>query len=263
MRLTFPRARIAPVVAVLASALFFCLAGNLAAAPSVVATTPWTAAFAMAAGVDPGDIHVIAPYELQHPPEYELRATDIALIEDADFMIFAGYEAMVARMRTAIDGDTPVLIQIQTDHSMATIEASVMRIAEAVGIVSVARQNIARIESFLADWRASIPAASRELRVIAHAFQRAILGELGIPVVGTFGPGPLQARQIGELTDAGPDLIVDVWHNPAAGPLRETLPAAEFVALINFPGRDGTRTLIDVLRHKRAELDRALAAALD
>lgn len=262
MRLTSPRARFTPVVAILASTFLLCFAGNAVAAPSVVATTPWTAAFALAAGVDANDIHVLAPYEMQHPPEYELRASDIALIGDADFVIFAGYEAMMERLRRAVDGG-PALVQIQTDHRLSTIRASVMAIAEAAGTVTVARQNIAEIEAFLADWRAGIPPAARDLRVIAHAFQQAILSELQIPVIATFGPGPLQARQIGALTEANPDLVVDVWHNRSAAPLRETIPGAVFVDLINFPGRDGTRTLLDVLRHKRAELDRALAAALE
>lgn len=262
MRLTSVHARIT-VVAILAATFFLGFVGTAIAGPRVVATTPWTAAFAMAAGVDADDIHVLAPYEMQHPPEYELRATDVALIGDADFVIFAGYEAMMERLRRAVDGDGPVLIQIRTDHRLSTITASVMAIAEAAGTVAVARQNIAQIDAFLSDWRASVPPAARELRVITHAVQQAILAELQIPVVATFGPGPLQARQIGELTAADPELVVDVWHNRSAAPLRETIPGAVFVELINFPGRDGTRTLMDVLRHKRAELDRAIAAALE
>ncbi len=108
----------------------------------VVATTPWTAAFALAAGVE--NVRVLAPYEMQHPPEYELRASDVVRV------------------------------------------------------------------------------------------------------------------QIDELTQAAPAVVVDVWHNESAGPLRETVPGAIFVSLINFPGRDGTRTLMDVLQHKRSALTEAV-----
>ncbi|MEX2445010.1 MAG: ABC transporter substrate-binding protein [Alkalispirochaeta sp.] len=226
--------------------------------PRVVATTPWTAAFALAAGVQ--DVHVLAPYEMRHPPEYELRATDVARAQDADLLVFGGYEAMMGRLRDAIGGDSPRLVRIRTDHARETIAESVMKIAQEAGTAAVARENVAEIEEFLDDWRSEIAdSRATEVRVVVHAFQQAIVGELGLEPVGVFGPGPLSARQIGDLTESRPALVIDVWHNEAAAPLHETVPDAVFVSLINFPGRDGTRTLMDVLRHKR----RALATALE
>lgn len=226
--------------------------------PRVVATTPWTAAFAYAAGVE--ELSVLASYEMRHPPEYELRATDIVRVQQADFVIFAGYEAMIGRLRDAIGGPKPALVQIATDHRLSTIEASVMKIAEAAGSVEVARRSIAEIREFVAEWREEV-AGSRigSVRVIAHVHQKPILDELGIETAGVFGPGPLSARQIADLTESGATLVVDVWHNESAAPLRETMPNAVFVSLINFPGRDGTRTLLDVLKHTRSALAEALA----
>ncbi|TVQ40794.1 MAG: hypothetical protein EA384_01930 [Spirochaetaceae bacterium] len=225
--------------------------------PRVVATTPWTAAFVLAAGVR--DVHILAPYEMRHPPEYELRATDVVRAQNADLLVFGGYEAMMGRLREAIGGDSPQMVQIRTDHARETITESVMAIAHHAGTVATARANVAEIIAFLDDWRAEI-ARSRayDVPVVVHAFQQAIVRELGIEPVGVFGPGPLSARQISELTQSRPALVVDVWHNESAGPLRETVPDAVFVSLINFPGRDGTRTLMEVLQHKRRTLAEAV-----
>lgn len=223
----------------------------------VVATTPWTAAFALAAGAD--HVDVLAPYDMQHPPEYELRATDIGRARNADLLIYAGYEAMMGRIGSALGEAAPDMLQIQTDHAQATIEASVMAIAEELGTEEVARARVAELIDFLDEWRGEIDRrGADDLTVITHAFQAPILRELGIEPVGVFGPGPLSAGQIDQLSRRNPDLVVDVWHNQSAAPLRETVPEAEFVALINFPGRDGTRTLMDVLAHKRLTLGAAL-----
>ena len=246
-------------VALLVLTLLAGVVGGLAAqdGPRVVATTPWTAAFALAAGVR--DVHVLAPYEMRHPPEYELRATDVVRAQNADLLVFGGYEAMMSRLRDAIGGDSPRMVQIRTDHARATIAESVMTIALLTGTVGDARTNVAEIVAFLDDWRSEL-AGSRvhDVPVVVHAFQQPIVRELGIEPVGVFGPGPLSARQISELTQSRPALVVDVWHNEAAAPLRETVPNATFVSLINFPGSGGTRTLMDVLQHKR----QALAAAV-
>lgn len=251
--------RTAPAT-LLALLLFLGAATGLAAqdGPRVVATTPWTAAFALAAGVR--DVHVLAPYEMRHPPEYELRATDVVRAQNADLLVFGGYEAMMSRLRDAIGGDSPRMVQIRTDHARITIAESVMTIAQLTGTVADARANVAEIVAFLDDWRAEIARSGLyDLPVVVHAFQQPIVRELGIEPVGVFGPGPLSARQIGELTGSRPALVIDVWHNESAGPLRETVPDAVFVSLINFPGRDGTRTLMDVLRHKRRTLADAVA----
>ncbi len=223
----------------------------------VVATTPWTAAFALAAGAD--HVDVLAPYDMQHPPEYELRATDIGRARNADLLIYAGYEAMMGRIGSALGEAAPEMLQIRTDHARVTIETSVMAIAKELGTEETARARLAEIIEFLDAWRGEIERrGADDLTVITHAFQAPILQELGIEPAGVFGPGPLSAGQIGELTRHNPALVVDVWHNQSAQPLRETVPEAEFVALINFPGRDGTRTLMDVLAHKRLTLGAAL-----
>ncbi len=48
--------------------------------PKVVASTSWVAAFAKLAGAT--DITVIAPSNLQHPPDYDPKASDLEAVAD-------------------------------------------------------------------------------------------------------------------------------------------------------------------------------------
>jgi len=68
----------------------------------------------------------------------------------------------------------------------------------------------------------------------------------------------LEPTQVGQLAGVlNARFIVDNWHNEAAAPLRETMKAARFVSLINFPGPDGTVSLFDVLSDNRTRLKTA------
>ena len=109
---------------------------------TVVATNSWTAAFARAAGAK--NVLVLAPFDMEHPSEYELRVADISVIAHAKVIIFAGYETMVKRLQSGMDLKKEVLLRIDTDYSMATMEKSVMEIAQRLGTEKVALQNIDR-----------------------------------------------------------------------------------------------------------------------
>ena len=62
-----------------------------AASPVVVAATGWAAAFARAAGAE--DVLVIAPENLQHPPDYDPKPSDLMRLRDADFIVLEGSRA--------------------------------------------------------------------------------------------------------------------------------------------------------------------------
>jgi hypothetical protein len=229
--------------------------GSVEETEEVVATTSWTAAFASAAGAE--SIHVLAPYELRHPPEYELAPSDVQRVGEASFVIFAGYERMVERLKDAV-GDGPQLIQITTTYELDTIRSSVRRIASAIGTEEAAERRITEIEEFYADWRAElVNAGLSESRVICHMFQAPLAKELGFEVVGTFGPAPLEATQIRSLSETEVDFIIDNWHNDVGKPLTETMPDTPVVTFVNFPGHEGTRSLLDVLRYNREEFGEA------
>lgn len=226
-------------------------------AQQVLATTPWTAAFAELAGAD--DVDLLAPYEMRHPPEYELRATDLQRIDDADLLVYAGYENMMDRLRDAIGSGATEAVQISTTHTGAAIEEAAMKIAEAIGTVGQARENLERMELFFDEWRAELRELGlHERPVIVHSHQRALFEDLGVEIGGVFGPGPLEAQQIGRLSGSEAVVIIDNWHNEIGQPFAETMPGIPAVSFINFPGREGTRTLSDVLELNRQELRSAL-----
>ena len=238
--------------------------------PRIVATTSWTAAFALAAGAE--NVHVLAPYEMRHPPEYELAPSDIAILTNAEFVIFAGYEGVVPRIKEAIGSDGPQLVQIATDFSAETIESSVLKVAILIGNENFARRSIDEISAFFSDWRDELKLQGLAgAPVVSHAFHRPLAVRLGAEVVGVYGPAPLEARQIVTLSSLSPRLILDNYHNDVGKPLRETMigsasrqdgggessavrKAVAVVEFINFPGAAGTVTLMDVLRENRRRL---------
>ncbi len=219
----------------------------------IVATTSWSAAFVYAAGVE--DVGVLAPYDLRHPPEYEFRPSDVELVGGAGLVVYAGYERMVEKIRSAAGGDGPELLQIVTQYDMATIRDSVVKIAEMTDTLQAAEKNIAEIESFYDDWKNELEEyGAGGIPVVCHAFQRPLIEELGFEVAGVFGPAPLEAREIDELTRSGAELIIDNYHNDVGKPLVETMQTVPAVVFINFPGAENTVSLPDVLRVNRNRL---------
>lgn len=228
----------------------------LAFSQQVVTSTSWTGAFARAAGAE--EVAVLAPYDLTHPPEYELRPGDIRTVMNADLVVYAGYENMVERLLDAAGDADAQALQITTVHSMGAMTASITAIAEAIGTEDAAQASIEEIAAFLGEWSEAVSGYGLdEAPVLVHFHQRALAEQLGMNVAGVFGPGPLEARQIDELTKAEPALIVDNGHNPVAQPIAETTGAPVSV-WFNFPGVEGTRTLLDIFEMNRAALGETL-----
>lgn len=199
----------------------------------IVATNSWTAAFAKMAGLD---AEVLAPSDMTHPPEYELRPSDLKKIKNADFLIFGGYEVMMSTVFESLDKESEQMVQVTTSYDPDTVEASVLAIAKKAGTVDVAKRNIAA-------YRAAITKGQQELKdaglsgktVIVNFHQKPLAEALGFKVLGVFGPQPLSAKQIGELGKTSPSMIIDNVHNPIAAPLEEILKL-DAVVLVNFPG---------------------------
>ena len=230
--------------------------GGEAGADTIVASTEWTAAFARAAGIT--EVTVLAPAASRHPAEYQLRPSDLRAIAGADVLVFAGYEAMAARLQELAPEAT--LLRIDTDYSLPTLRRSLAALQAAGGDPAAVAMSLRAIEAEYAAWRSEL--AERELAgapVLAHRFQVPLASELGFEVAGIFGPLPPQAAAIASLAKLEVALIIDNHHNAVAAPLAEVHEPTPVVELLNFPGAAGTATLLDVIRHNR----RLLAAALD
>jgi hypothetical protein len=222
----------------------------------VVATNSWTAALAAAAGAR--DIVTLAPTGLRHPAEYELKPSDVAMLKGAKLIVTTGFEVMAKRLAEAAGSRRIRVLRIDADYSLETMRTSILAIADILGTQDQARDSIADLETFLSSWK-------QELRddglygapILVHVFQQPLMAELGFTIKGVFGPAPLEAAQIAKLSAEKVTYIVDNWHNEVAAPLRETLPDARYASLINFPGPDDTKTLLDVLSDDRHILSTA------
>ena len=224
----------------------------------VVATTTWTAALATAAGV--ADVVTLAPSDLRHPAEYEMKPSDVTSLRGADLIIASGFEVMAKKLAEAAGSQKIKVLQIGADYSLETMKRSILAIAALTGTEGEARANIAALKSFFTSWKEELRAKGLlGAAVLGHVFQLPLMKELGFTVKGKFGPGPLEAAQIAKLSMEKAAFIVDNWHNEVGSPLRETLPTTRYVSLINFPGPDGTVTLLDVLADNRKRLADAAA----
>ena len=76
----------------------------------------------------------------------------------------------------------------------------------------------------------------------------------GITVTGTFGPEPITASQLAELTGKKPGLVLANAHLPGNNP---DIPGAKRVEIINFPGAD--LDLLTVFRTNANAFTAALA----
>jgi len=146
-------------------------------------------------------------------------------------------------------------VQIQTVNTPKVIRESVQKLARLFGTETEAEKNIEGIERFYAEWRKEVGESGLGgASVVCHAFLAPIAQELGLNVVGTYGPAPLEAVKIAELAGKKPRFILDNWHTDAGKPLIRALPETPVVSFINFPGKDGTKSLLDVLTYNREQL---------
>lgn len=222
------------------------------APPRVVASTAWTAAIAQAAGADV--TAVLAPWELRHPPERDFRPSDIAHVVAADYLVWAGYEQFIRQLMDAADIPADKVVHVQTANNPGHLVPLTRELARRWGTED--RQ--ARWEEHFLEEVARVEAAAAakgtdRIRVVSSGHLKPFLDWLGYDVVATFGFDELTPVRIHELAGLEPHLVVDVWHNPAGEPLAEAA-GVPYVQLINFPGRDGTRTLLDVFRHNAGQL---------
>jgi zinc transport system substrate-binding protein len=226
--------------------------------PKVIASTTWTAAIAMAGGAG-NDILVIAPADLKHPAEYEIKPSDLLAMKGASLVVYGGYEKFAQRILEASDRPDAGL-KLNTDNRPITLIMESRKVAEKLG-TQAAQEKWA--EGFMALAEASrsrvlaslSPPSLPKRRVAAHQYLKVFMTWMGFDVVGTFGPGEPSPAQILEIAKAKPVLIIDNYHSVAGLALAESI-GADYCALINFPGKDGTRTIEDVYRYnERALLD--------
>lgn len=230
------------------------LAAALSAAPifaqSVVASTSWTAAIARAAGAD--DVVVIAPLELKHPPEYEIKPSDLDAVSGASLVVYGGYEKFAKRLVETSGGAGTAELKLNTDNVPATLKAEAKKVADYIGTAAAYEKWAASFDPFAEAMRARVMAAYPDKRVAVQRMLKTYAQWLGFEVVGTFGPGEPSPAVVLELVRLKPALVIDNYHNPSGKPVAESLKAP-IVELINFPGKDGTKSIEDVFAHNERQ----------
>jgi zinc transport system substrate-binding protein len=238
--------------------LFMILIPMGLSAQSVVVTNGWTASFASLAGAE--NVQILAPYEMKHPPEYEISLKEMQMVADADYLIFAGYETMMSRIKVALGDESDLaLIQITTVNSQKMIHESVMKIAVALGTETEAEKNLKEVDIFFDLWRSDLTLHKELLNSVAvHFHQQGLAASLGFNPALVFGPAAPSLSETRTVLNEKPMLIIDNYHNPVSAFFLEMKEKPAIVQWINFPGSEGTTSLFDVLEYNRNELNRVL-----
>lgn len=228
-----------------------------ASGKSFVATNSWTAAYAKAAGVK--NIIQLAPSEMVHPPEYELKPSDVIKIKNADYLVFAGYEVLMKTVFKNFKKPKESMIKIFTGYNPSLMKKSIRAIAAKAGTRKQSEKSISEIDNFFKDAKKALKKKGIYGKpVIVHFHQRPFAEALGFKVSGVFGPGPLKAKQIASLSKKQAVLIIDNAHNPMASPIAE-IKKLKTVELVNFPGFKSKSeavpsTLIGVMNYNLKQL---------
>jgi len=212
----------------------------------VIASTSWTAAFARAAGAT--DILTIAPFELQHPPEYELKPSDLKAVAGARFLVYSGYERFATRLAETAGTEGLTIAQVYTDNIPDTFKIEARKLAVLFGTLPAYEKWAASFDATTAAMKARVASAFPNKRVVAHKYLRTYAEWLGFKVVGVFGPGESSPALLLDLVKARPVLVIDNYHNPSGKSVAEAL-RIPLVTLINLPGKDGTKTIEDVFSY--------------
>jgi len=205
--------------------------------PKVVATTTWVAALAAMAGAT--DITVIAPSNLQHPPDYDPKASDLAAVAEADFILMAGFEGFADRLKEAAGSDAVVEI-VATEYFPEALEKEVLRLAALMGLDEHEAEH--QIGHYKEHWteeadRVQAAIAGKSPVVVSHAFTGVWAALAGLDVAGTFGPEPLTPTDVATLVALKPTVILENKHMPAGADLVEASGATK-LDMTNFPGDD-------------------------
>ncbi|MEN6297459.1 MAG: zinc ABC transporter substrate-binding protein [Rectinema sp.] len=220
----------------------------------VIASTSWVQAYVIAAGAK--NVVTIAPFELQHPPEYEIKPSDLLAVQHASLVVYSGYEKFAKKLAETAQNKNLRILAVYTDNVPSTIIAESKKIAEALGTTEAQAQWAQSFTAFTENLRSEVASSLPDKRVVVQAYMKTFVEWLGLDVVGTCGPGEPSPAVVLDLIKKKPAMVLDNYHNPGGKALAESL-GVPYVLLINFPGKDGTRTIEDVfLYNEKAILGR-------
>lgn len=216
----------------------------------VVASTSLAGAIAKAAGAK--DIRVLTPSEIKHPPEYDLKPSDLMKFEGADIVVYGGYEKMVSKLIETSKNKNIIAIQIDTTTSPQNLIEQVRKISKFL-----------KTEKWVEEWEKEFSEKLKKLqnklspyfgkRAVVHKFAQPFARWAGFQVVHVINPGELTPKVIADSISKKPDIVIDVAHFPIAKVVAENA-GCRYIQVINFPGIGGTQTLEDIFEYNSKQL---------
>jgi zinc transport system permease protein len=220
---------------------------------AVVASTSLSGAIAKAAGAK--EVRVIVSTEMRHPPEYELKPSDLLKFEGARVVIYGGYERMVSKVLETSKSKNILAIQIDTDTSRENLISQARKISKVLGTEKEERVWEEKFLEKLKELQKKIRPYSGK-RAVVHRFAQPFAQWAGLQVVQIVSPGELTPKVIGDAVSRNPELVVDIYHFPIAQVIAENA-RCKYIQIINFPGVDHTRSLEDIFEYNVIHLIRA------
>ena len=208
-----------------------------ASGPSVLASTSWVGAIAKMAGASTVD--VVAPANLQHPPDYDPKPSDLVKASTADYVLLAGFEGFATRLKDAAGSDAKVET-VMTAYTPEVLSKEVLRLAGEWGTTDVATANL---EKYTADWNAASASTIAKLQsssvvVVAQAYVAEWAMFAGLTPAGTYGmknmPTP---SEVADLVKLKPAFVFENSHMPMGADVASA-SGAEVVSIVNFPEAD-------------------------
>jgi hypothetical protein len=227
---------------------------NSAEAPrenTVIASTTWVAAIADAAGAQ--NIRVLAPSEMRHPPEYELKPSDLEAVSRASFIVYGGWEMFAEKLAETAGSAGIQVIKVHTANSPDNLKTEARKLAEMFGTMEQFEQWTRRFDLLLEDLRGKIQAAFPGSKAVVSRAQIPFAQWAGLEIAGDYGPSELSPATLLNLVRKQPLIVIDNYHGPGGQSIAEAAKAS-YVQLLNFPGKDGTKNMEDLFRYNTAAL---------
>ena len=195
----------------------------------VIASNSWTAGIADLAGVE--DIVSLAPATMNHPPEYELKASDILALTNAKAFIFGGYEVMMKEIKSSIVSETRKDIKVTTANNLNVLIEGAEKIAAQLGTTP---KYDSLIETYEAARAYIKEKGVDKLNVYCNTMLKPMLDDLGFNVVAVYSNNSVTADDIVAVASGEYDLIIDNIHSPGIDNFKE-VAKVPIITFRNFP----------------------------
>ena len=228
----------------------FSFLSPVIAGERVIASTPLVGAIAKAAGAR--EVRVISPEGTRHPPEYDLKPSDLLMFQEARMVIYGGYERMVPKLLETSREKGILALRIETETSPDTLIASARKVSQALGTEKEEGVWEKQFTEKLEVLQKNLSPLSGK-RAIAHRYAYPFCKWANLSILQMIPPGELTPKIIADAIAQKPELVVDVFHFPIARVIAENANC-KYIQIINFPGVEGAKTLEDVFEYNSMQL---------